>query len=274
MKFRFVLGLLVVSVTGLYLQRERLNLAFSSTVHASTVIEPYTVHLREISKSVETIPPLVHDHIVAVRSDGSQLTIIRGPSREMPLGVYEAKEFRLAEGLYISTRNDTNIKTTRRRHPGFRDQMTWWVNTHRDPASRCLKLISGVEATTTRSERVAGEESIGGLRTVRIEDSSSGNLVVKWLALDLGCELVQQNIGFRVNSVESGTSEKRLVEYRRGEPNPALFAIPASFEEVGPTQAYLRYERLYRRDPNFDVPENRKDHLRRLEEQYAAARVN
>jgi|GEM_PF-3461780 len=266
---------ILLGVGGLIAQRDRVRVRFWQIAHAAPAIHPYTVHVREISTGLDGMAPIVHDYVRAVRSGGSEVEITRGPSKEMRSGIYEAKLIKLAEGLAVDTRNDTRIKTSRRRNPQYGDFSSWWGMTHRDPASDCLRLFSGHTATTPSSEKITGESTIGGLRALEVTVSGTGNGLKVWMAPDLGCELVRQDLTFFAEGKQTGTSEKRLVSYSRGEPDPKLFEVPENFEEVSPREAYLRYQRLYRHDPTFNaVPERQRALLDRWEREYAIARVN
>ena len=84
---------------------------------------------------------------------------------------------------------------------------------------------------TSMPETFAGEETIAGYRTAKIVS----NVITAWYALDYGCALVKDRWGFTTGEV----SEKELVALIPGEPDGALFAVPADAREVPPSERIL-----------------------------------
>ena len=266
---------IVAGVAGLLSQQDQSRFRLWQVAHAAPLIKPYTIHVRETSTGVEGMAPIIHDYIRAVRGDGSEVEITRGSSQLTLSGIYEAKQIKLAEGITITTRDDTQIKTTRRRNPQYKDFAMWWALSHRDPSTDCIRMHSGHTASSSNSEKVTGTSVIGGLKAMEVTVANTGNGLKVWMAPDLACELVRQDLTFQAEGKTTGTSEKRLVAYTLGEPAPSLFAVPDSFAEVGPKEAYLRHERLYRRDPTYNtIPTHKKAILDEWEQQYAVAKIN
>ena len=77
---------------------------------------------------------------------------------------------------------------------------------------------------TSMTETFAGEETVAGYRTAKV----ASNVITAWYALDYGCALVKDRWGFETGEV----SEKELVALTGGEPNPALFEVPANAKFV------------------------------------------
>jgi len=84
---------------------------------------------------------------------------------------------------------------------------------------------------TSPPETFLGEEIIAGYRTAKIADG----LTTSWHALDYGCALVKDRWEFSATEV----SEKELVALVAGEPDAALFDVPAHYREVPPSERIL-----------------------------------
>jgi hypothetical protein len=84
---------------------------------------------------------------------------------------------------------------------------------------------------TSPPETFVGEEIIAGYRTAKIADG----IFTSWHALDYGCAPVKQRADFSATEV----SEKELVALVAGEPDAALFDVPAHYREVPPSERIL-----------------------------------
>ncbi len=124
----------------------------------------------------------------------------------------------------------------------------------RDPSSRCINSFAG-KPMTSMTETFAGEESVAGYRTAKI----ARNTITEWYALDYGCAMVKDRWGFETGEM----SEKELVALTPGEPEPALFEVPANAAEVPPSERLL--------GPTKDCPgcdAHAREVLRKRDEEY------
>ena len=80
----------------------------------------------------------------------------------------------------------------------------------------------------TAGETFQGEETIAGYRTAKI----ASDIITEWRALDYGCALVKDRWDFGPTEF----TEKELVALVGGEPDAALFDVPANYREVPPSE--------------------------------------
>jgi len=80
-------------------------------------------------------------------------------------------------------------------------------------------------------ETEVGEETVAGYRTVKIMN----NNVTAWYALDYGCAMVKDRWDFGGKEF----TEKYLISLIGGEPDAALFDVPATAREVSPSERML-----------------------------------
>jgi hypothetical protein len=71
---------------------------------------------------------------------------------------------------------------------------------------------------------------VAGYRTVKITDGH----FTQWYAVDCGCALVKSRYDWG-----TGFTEKHLVALMAGEPDAALFEVPAQAREVPPSEMIL-----------------------------------
>jgi hypothetical protein len=177
---------------------------------------PYTVTLRETVHGPDGTTTAGPEYTNAVRSDGS--TLMRWVGRGSQRTIY------LSSGFQVDTNEETNTKSSIRR-PN-ENPASW----QRDPDSNCLNSMAG-KPMTSAPETFLGEETIAGYRTAKIADG----LTTSWHALDYGCALVKDRWDFSATEV----SEKELVALVAGEPDAALFDVPAHYREVTPSERIL-----------------------------------
>lgn len=92
----------------------------------------------------------------------------------------------------------------------------------RDPVANCLKPAPAHES-------LLGVENVGQYRAVKVAVTTRRT---SWFALDYGCATLQ----YIVPMSKTSTNFVRFVSLKPGEPSPELFAIPAEFKEVPPSQ--------------------------------------
>ena len=177
---------------------------------------PYTVTLRETVHGPDGTTTAGPEYTYAVRSDGSTLmgSVGRGSQRTLYL----------SSGFQVDTNEGTNTKSSIRRP---NENPARW---QRDPDSKCVNSLAGMPMTSP-PETFLGEETIAGYRTAKIADG----LTTSWHALDYGCALVKDRWEFSATEV----SEKELVALVAGEPDAALFDVPAHYREVLPSERIL-----------------------------------
>jgi len=177
---------------------------------------PYTVTLRETIRGAGGRVTAGPESTWAIRTDGSRaIRIVEKGSQRI---------LNFASGLEVNINELTNTKTSIMK-PDWSPAVL-----QRDPTSKCIRSLAG-SAMISMTEIFDGEETIAGYRTARIVRGG----VTEWFALDYGCALVKDRWGFETGEM----SEKELVALTGGEPNPALFEVPANAREVPPSERVL-----------------------------------
>ena len=111
---------------------------------------------------------------------------------------------------------------------------------HRRPSSHC------VNDQPESNETYRGEEEIAGYRAARVERSD----MTSWYAVEHGCAPVKTVMDWG----KQGRSEKILVSLTPGEPDPALFTVASTYEEVPPSG-------LHSDEPGEDCGPDCQQHL-------------
>ena len=204
-----VVGL--ASVAGLFI-RTRIN---GHQSHARAPI-PYTVTLRETVHGSDGNAHLGPESTWATRSDGSRVIKITEKATQRIIN--------FASGVQVEINDSTNTRTS------IMQPNADVAGLQRDPDSKCTNSLAGKPITST-PETFAGEETIAGYRTAKIVRGG----VTEWHALDYGCAVVKDRWEFSTKEV----SEKELVSLSSGEPDAALFDIPANAKEVPPSERIL-----------------------------------
>lgn len=190
----------------------------------AAALTPYTVTLKETVLSRDGIAKVASYVTYAVRSDGScyrRLVHTEGTSGTV---------LHMASGYRIMLDEARGLKSTifkRSVNPA-----RW----HRDPRSGCTASLSG-QPISSVPETVLGSETVAGYRAVKTSsEPGSGTKLLWWFAVDHGCAIIQDRMEF-----SDGTrSEHTLIGLIPGEPEPALFTVPASFQEVPPSAMALQ----------------------------------
>ncbi len=152
-----------------------------------------------------------HSYVDAVRSDGARMW--RGTTGEQ-----QARGIYFANGDYVRTSELTGRKST------FLKAYSE-APARRDPAASC---ITPEEAQSGWS--VAGDDTVGGYKTVRVTRSSREDVITLWYAPDSGCALLQSWFQY-----QTGITKQNLTSLVIGEPNPALFQVSPAFIEGPPS---------------------------------------
>ena len=172
---------------------------------------PYTVVLQEIAIDAEGHGRVASIQLRAVRSDGSNV-LRMGDATNGGRMVFLAGE---SQRININPRRLVKSTQFSPWHPG---------HTYRDPKFNCLMLLDGTKLAGT----LVGEEFVAGYRAAKIVNEAAGSTV--WLSLDYGCAPLKSKMDFGKES-----SETTLVSFVAGEPDPALFEVPANYTEGPPS---------------------------------------
>lgn len=185
---------------------------------------PYTVILKETVHGPNGATTVPRDLIYAIRSDGSY---VRRLTHTNPADGAE-RLVKFSSGIQVTINEFADTKSTILLNV---NPARW----QRDPNSKCINSFAGTPVTSP-PEVVSGEEMVAGYRTVKI----TRNNVTRWLALDYGCALVKDKIVFSGQEF----SEHNLVALIPGEPETALFHVPAHIREVSPSERIKGYDRI------------------------------
>jgi hypothetical protein len=218
LKWALVPLIVVLSVHAARLTNSKLR---AKEVRAGGPI-PYTVILREtvfdasngsFTSGIETTK--------AIRSDGSYVKRRKYDNTNDPKMkslIQKERTIRFASGVLIDTNDLTHTKST----IVSKESPASWQN---DPNSKCLNSFAGT--SMSGAPQVVSEEMVAGYRTAKIVRANA----TWWYALDFGCAPVK----VRMDWGQRGFSEKNLVSLSSGEPDPALFDVPANFRESPPS---------------------------------------
>ena len=182
---------------------------------------PYSVILRETVHHPDGTATVASEVTWGVRSDGS--TVRRFVHKREPASSERTVQF--SSGLEVAINELTNTKTSMMKN-SLLPSTTW----QREPSSKCINSFAG-KPMTSMPETFVGEETVAGYRTAKVVS----NGITAWYALDYGCALVKDRWGFETGEM----SDKELVALTGGEPNPALFEVPANAAEVPPSERLL-----------------------------------
>lgn len=213
---------------------------FTSVVQAQSVpVLPYTVSLTETTTGIPGLA-LAKKITKAVRVDGSEVTVESGTftheqrNEKMP---YTRRQLMLTPGLRAFVYDDLQVKSTTKLSSQHFDV---WRGGHRDSSRNCVYAFNGQKIAHPKfEENVSSQETLNGLRTVKVHMPKFASLTV-WFALDYGCEVVGQRAIF-----PESVDEKWVERVQAGSPDPKLFDISASYEEVPPSEldkrSFARY---------------------------------
>jgi hypothetical protein len=207
----------VLAAQGGRLLHKRINPpSRAQNVRAQRVHIPYTVTLREIIHAPDGTIRVSREITQAIRQDGSMLNMSATNKRT-------GRSINFSSGLQVDTDELDNTKSTMEN--GASNTKSW----QRDPNSNCLNSLDGTPFDSDQT--LQGEETIAGFRTVKI----SRGIITTWHALDYGCALVKDVWQFGPTEF----TEKELIALNGGEPNTALFHVPAKYREVSPSERIM-----------------------------------
>jgi hypothetical protein len=149
-------------------------------------------------------------------------------------GVVDIDEIEIRAGVTRTVINTvTKSKTTTWYGPGYMTNV--WAGSI-DPGSNCLNLYRGTAASTYSME-VDGFEEDNGVRLIRMKSSSNPSATtLTWRAPDYGCAPVKMIYDWK----EGGKTTMEIVSASLGRVDETLFDIPQDYEEVMPSEYYVR----------------------------------
>jgi len=203
---KIFLGFLIIALSV-----NAVRLALLRRVHATPIVSgvPYTSILRQVGTGRGGQWSV--DETQALRSDGSTSMKLVGP---VDHGVTRnLRILSFASGLRVRIKDLQEKKST---------TQSAGPPALRDPNSSCLF------PSNQFGETVGGEEMISGYRAVKVFSPDH----TSWYAVDYGCALIKESWAWETGDKD----EKTLIALVPGEPDPTLFYIPASYEEVPPSK--------------------------------------
>lgn len=192
----------------------------------------------------------------AIRSDGSfawRSVYEKGDDENEVVPqekIHKERNIRFASGIQVLINELTNTKST----VVNKDNPARW---QRDPNSKCINSFAGTPMVSSPTEVISGEEAVAGYRAVKIKN----NNITWWFALDVGCAMVKASYDWG----KQGSGEKNLSALIPGEPEAALFDVPADIREAPPSERMPR--------PGVTLQPKDIDLFRRLDEEYYKNRV-
>jgi hypothetical protein len=218
---RRVLNILFwIAVIGLTLKLGDRQLLRTHAQTLSGTQIPYTVIMDRISINPDGSTSVGMTSTWAMRSDGSRAMLIVAHNGS---GLVERiLNFTSGKQIYIYDSTGKKMTTLNAANTG-----SGWL---RSPERHCLLSAGSVDET------VAGEETVDGYRTVRLtsgETHPDGKMSF-WYTLDYGCAPIRQS----ANWGSLGVNDSRLVKLVAGEPSSDLFADPADYKEVPPSEVW------------------------------------
>jgi len=236
--FRWAIVLIVIALAAVAALSIRTQMKRHES-HNPRVPIPYTVTLRETVHGADGNLHAGPETTWAIRTDGSRVLKITEKITQRIIN--------FASGVQVEINDSSNTKTS------IMQQGADAAGLQRDPSSKCLNTLAG-KPLTSMPETYAGEETVAGYRTAKIVRGG----VTEWLALDYGCALVKDRWEFNTGEV----SGKELVSLSSGEPDAALFNIPANAKEATPS------ERILGQQECKDCDAHTKERFKKMDEDY------
>jgi hypothetical protein len=198
---------------------------------------PYAVSLMETTVD-STGARIQARRVAAMRSDGSMIEINQSLDKDGGI-VYDQRKLTWADRLTVDFMPQLRAKSTRR-SPASAFAL-FYTGMKRVASEQCLATLSGERTRDTMGEVLVNTETVGAWRAVHTRISQPNSPVIdSWYAPELGCALVRQVIGYQNSSqtgaLIQGQSEKVIEWALAGEPDSALFAVPADYEEMPPSE--------------------------------------
>jgi hypothetical protein len=184
-------------------------LFFALSASAAGPFRPYTVVVRESAHDKAGKETLGSRYTEAMRSDGARMSSVQ-TQKTGALNV-TTRVLDLPGGINVQFNDALLLKSTRK-----------------------VASSEGGRAAQTNCaydvEKFEGIEALSGYRVAHIRRDGRDS----WYAVDYSCAIVRERMGWG----DGGWNEKTLVSLTPGEPQPALFANPANFKEVPPSQLW------------------------------------
>jgi hypothetical protein len=256
----FLLALLTPLAFGQIYRNFQVRRASASLQALAASVPPqpaFTAVAEERVGAGEGETRLVHIHTYAVRGDQSVAERFAGPRPDD-----QRREISLASGL-MQRVDDTSLAVSTQQVSA--ETVAERPATRLDPRSDCTVITASGARLYTLGDR----GKILGVEVVEVKDAQGS----RWLAPSLGCFEMRRKLQ-RTDSSGRVTSVNlyEVKSMNLGEPDPSLFAIPASYREVPPSEL----SRLWclRRDCRL-TPDQQKavaEQAARLDAQYHAHR--
>ena len=193
------------------------RLVFTRPAHSQTQAPPtvaYTVMRTESVFDRAGVLKHTNYYVEAMRSDGSKMW--RGAT-----GAATDRKIDLASGDHVRTNETLGLKST---YPNLHGG----APVRRNPQAYC-ETSDDLKAGWVRGSL----ETVGGHQAVSMARGGSQRTMTVWYALDAGCAMLQLR-----SQHETGLTEQNLAALVLGEPDPALFQVPATFQEVPPSRLH------------------------------------
>jgi hypothetical protein len=198
---------------GVYTAHKRFQLHIGNVRAQSVTIVPRTVVVSENGKLITR----------ATRSDGSYV-VVRQVERA-------GESFLAADIHFIQEKKIVrvigDIKATETAFPSPSSPTAAGLNLL-NPTTSCKQPFVG----TLPEPQVIGEETMLGYEVIHLKSG----VIDQWLAPDLGCEELKSELNATTNAGKAVTAERIATSVVLGEPNPALFTIPADYTEMSPVE--------------------------------------
>jgi hypothetical protein len=190
----------------------------------SAASRAFTIYKHLAAKTDTPHPITVETRIIAQRSDGSHLEAkhdLRNPFEDRVIvSVPEGVEKKVFDEVKAMSTLKVDIATYMK---------TW--GTSRDPASGCTKPFNG--ATGEYPNKVVGSANLQGIETNKVQ---TGPTFFVWVAPSMNCQEIAHEVIWATDATPS-TTRLYLDKVVWGEPDASLFAVPAGYTELSPSEA-------------------------------------
>jgi hypothetical protein len=208
----------------------------NSAVHAyGPLDEPYTAIVLEQEFDGNGKKLHSESSIRARRSDGSE---VRSSRRTFPDG----RDYEMREITDISSMRRMTLN-------GAVETVTTYILGARKAeylryASPCARLQERAETTFIlgyEARKIEDRVSVsGGEHSVNVQT---------WVVPELGCLVLREVATFRKKGKVESSITREIVELTLGQPDSALFVVPANYKESAPSEVFLEYQRRFPNAP-------------------------
>lgn len=201
---------------------------------ASGARTAYTVESEEYVGLVGQPAHLSARYTFAVRGDGAMATVVKKYDRAGRVKELD-RSLRLPDGVHAEVSDHLKLVTATRA-PGVSGP----PRADSELRSSDLGCQANVGAPDQRSAGERGEPMLDFATLRFIEDNATMRLT-RWFAPELGCAELRQLAEFKDAAGKvTDTSERRAVRAVAGQPAADLFSWPESYENVAPSERYVR----------------------------------